>query len=124
MSSSKNRSTSSAAFLRFLNLMHAVRQLPTFPGLDPVEERLLHELGARWHEGQRVTVLQAMDFEAAGSSSTVHRRLKGLRAKGMIELLPDDVDGRIRYVVPTAQANRYFQQAGACLLEASGTAAG
>ena len=118
MSSPKQKAGHSATYLRFLNLLHAVRQLPTFSQLDPVEDRLLQELGARWHQGQRVTVLQAMEMESAGSSSTVHRRLKGLRSKGYIELVPDEIDGRVRYVVATAEATRYFGQLGASMREA------
>ena len=108
-----------STFLRFMNLLHAIRQLPSFPTLDPVEERLLHELAALWHEGQRVTVLQAMELGTAGSSSTVHRRLKGLRRKGMIDLKSDDVDGRVRYVVSTPESINYFQKLGQFMCEAT-----
>ena len=118
MNSDKVTAETASSFMRFVNLLHAIRQLPTFPTLDPVEERLLHELAALWHEGKRVTVLHAMELGAAGSSSTVHRRLKGLRRKGLIDLVPDDVDGRVRYVVATAESARYFQQLGRFMHEA------
>ena len=119
MSNSYSKPEAASTFLRFVNLLHAIRQLPSFPTLDPVEERLLHELGALWHQGQRVTVLQAMEMRTAGSSSTVHRRLKGLRRKGMIDLKTDDVDGRVRYVVSTPEATNYFQKLGQFMCEAT-----
>lgn len=119
MSDVSPKPEAASTFLRFVNLLHAIRQLPSFPSLDPVEERLLHELGALWHDGQRVTVLQAMELGAAGSSSTVHRRLKGLRRKGLIDLKPDDIDGRVRYVVSTPESTSYFQKLGQFMCEAT-----
>jgi hypothetical protein len=47
-------------YLRFLNLARAVRELPDFPALDPVEERLLNEFAAAWQQDRPLTVLQAM----------------------------------------------------------------
>jgi hypothetical protein len=34
-----NQSKYSATYLRFLNLVQAIREIPTFPVMDPVEER-------------------------------------------------------------------------------------
>lgn len=36
----------SLCYLKFLNLIEAIRETPTFPALDPVEERLLNLLAA------------------------------------------------------------------------------
>jgi predicted SAM-dependent methyltransferase len=40
--------------------VQAIRQIPTFPKIDPVEERLLTMLGVKWHDAQQVSVLEAM----------------------------------------------------------------
>ena len=111
-------SEASQAYLRFLNLLDAIRGLPTFPTLDPVEERVLSVLAASWAVGTRVTVLQAMERVAGLSPSTVHRRLKTLRAKGMVALAVDEADHRTRYVVPTELSQRYFAKLGQCLDQA------
>lgn len=108
----------SQTYLRFLNLVMAVRKLPDFPKLDPVEERLLHLFGTVWHAERKITVLQAMAIYDDVSSTTAHRRLKSLRKKGIIDLVPDEVDTRIKYVMPTPLTNRYFGQLGKCLGEA------
>ena len=71
-----------AVYVRFLNLVRAVRELPDFPYLDPVEARLLDLLAGIWHQGQRVTVLQVIGMSVEVSSTTAHRRLKSLRLKG------------------------------------------
>jgi|AntAceMinimDraft_1070359.scaffolds.fasta_scaffold05732_8 DNA-binding MarR family transcriptional regulator len=109
----------SATYVRFLNLVQAIRELPTFPSVDPVEERLLHALAAAWHKNHRVTVLEAMRLAVDVSPTTLHRRLKSLRSKGLLALKVDDTDTRIKYVVPTKKTDQYFAAFGECL-EAAG----
>ena len=106
---------SSSAYTRFLRLVQAVRELPTFPMLDPLEERLLNQLASKWHEGAKITVLQAMEMSADASAATVHRRLKTLRQKGMLTLADHETDSRIRYLVPTKLTTQYFVKMSQCL---------
>jgi DNA-binding MarR family transcriptional regulator len=101
-------SKNSLTYLRFLNLVQAIKQIPTFPAMDPVEERLLEMLGVNWHHGKKVRVLEAMGLSTEISATTAHRLLKTLRKKGMIDLDTDNVDNRVKYVVPTALAEQYF----------------
>ncbi len=108
----------SSIYLRFLNLVQGVRALPDFPVLDPVEERLLNLFATVWHSGKQITVLQAMGMSTDVSSTTAHRRLKSLRKKGVITLVADESDNRIKYVQPTPVADQYFSQLGQCLDQA------
>ena len=111
-----NMSTNhSQAYLKFLNLVKAIRDLPTFPTLDAVEQTLLESFAAVWHTGKQITVLEAMHMSKEISPSTVHRRLKTLRAKGMIMLINDTTDSRTKYVMPTPLANQFFDQLGQCM---------
>jgi DNA-binding MarR family transcriptional regulator len=112
------QSSHSSTYLRFLNLVQAVRSLPDFPELDPVEERLLNLFAAVWHNGKQITVLQAMGMSTDVSSTTAHRRLKSLRKKGLITLVPDESDNRIKYVQPTSVAQQYFSHLGKCVDQA------
>lgn len=105
-------------YLRFLNLVRAVRELPDFPALDPVEERLLNQFAEVWYQSRSLTVLQAMGLSRDVSSTTAHRRLKSLRSKGMIVLVSDEVDNRVKYVRPTFLTQDYFSRLGRCLHEA------
>lgn len=107
-------------FLKFLNLAEGVRNSPTFPVLDPVEERLLSQLAAVWHTGAKVTVLKAMKMAPFVSPSTVHRRLKAMRKIGMLVLIQDAADERIHYVEPTPKTHSYFAKLGQCLEKAVG----
>ncbi len=108
----------SEIYLRFLKLVQAVRSLPEFPTLDPVEERLLNLFATVWHTDRKITVLQAMSLSSDVSSTTAHRPLKSMRKKGVIDLVSDDSDNRIKYVTPTPMATQYFAQLGRCLDQA------
>lgn len=106
------------AYVKFLNLTQAVNELPQFPSLDPNEERLLNYFALAWYIGKKMTVLQVMHTYAEISPSTVHRRLKSLRHKGLIDLDLDPIDNRIKYIVDTELTSRYFTHLGKCLAKA------
>ncbi len=106
------------AYVKFLNLVEAVRQLPGLPELDVVEERILGFLARSWGAGQRVSVVEAMNSLPELSPSTVQRRLKALRAKGMVALQADEFDSRYKYIETTELANRYFTALGQCIRKA------
>ena len=116
MRASKN---SDLTYMRFLNLVQAVKEKSAFPDIDPVEERVLNILAARWHTGIKVTVLETIAMLGEFSATTLHRRLKSLRKKGMIGVDYDDEDARIKYVVPTKITRDYFSQLGDALAKAS-----
>lgn len=109
----------SLKYLKFLHLVQAVRGMSDFPVLDAIEDRLLNLFAAAWHQGQKLTVLEAMAISPDISPTTVHRRLKSLRKKELITLVYDAVDNRIKYIEPTERANQYFAQLGQCLSQAA-----
>lgn len=108
-------------YTRFLQIAEQVRASGAFPKLDPIEERLLNQIAAAWFEGEKVPVLRAMELLPDVSGTTIHRRLKTLRSKRMLQLKPDETDERIRYVVPTDLANQYFEKLGRCLEQSART---
>jgi DNA-binding MarR family transcriptional regulator len=114
-----NPQSLSSAYLRFLNLMQAVRTLPMFPTIDALEERLLNVLAASWAQDKKITVLTATAMLSDTSATTLHRRLNSMRATGLIDLQVDTVDFRVKYVGPTALTQRYFSELGACMHKAS-----
>ncbi len=109
----------SKTYLKFLDMVQALREGSQFPSLDPLEERLLSQLATLWGNEERVTVLEAMAMSSDASARTVHRRIKSLQAKGIIELAPDPEDSRVKYVVPTRQATRYFDKLGQILRDST-----
>ena len=108
----------SKSYLLFLSLLKTARGLPGFADLEPREEHLLNLLGTVWQTDKQITVLQAMGIATDVSVTTVHRRLKSLRQKGFIVLVNDEVDTRIKYVMPTDSAFQYFAEIGQCMKEA------
>ena len=106
------------SYLKFLRLVNAVRQLPSYPAMDGTEIQLLNILAQEWQTGKKVGVVQAMGMLPDVSPSSVHRRLKTLRAKGLIALEVDKIDGRIKYVVGTKLSAKYLAKMDQCLAQA------
>ncbi len=69
--------------------------------LSPTEMTMIAGFSIHWRDRQPLTILGAMRMFDQLSSSTVHRHLKRLRAQGAIDVTPDTVDSRIKYVIPT-----------------------
>ena len=111
-------SQESLAYLKFLNLAKAVRESPEFGQLSLIEERMLNNLVASWRSQETITVVHAMRVDTEVSLSTAHRLLKNLRLKKFITLETDEADMRVKYVLPTPLASRYFEALGRCLEEA------
>lgn len=123
MAQNPSAPSGSLIYLKFLNLVSAIRDENL--GLDPMEERLLNMVSAAWSAGRQVTVMEAMSSTADASPATVHRRLKTLRQKGMLELHMDETDNRIKYIVPTDKALAHFALLSRCMTDANmATAAG
>lgn len=108
----------SLTYVKFLHLANALRQGPTAPALDSLEERLLNALAAVWHTGQRIKVLEVARLLPDTSERTVFRRLKTLDDKGLIAFVSDPHDQRVRHVLPTPKTDAYFGQLGECLSQA------
>ncbi|OOZ41790.1 hypothetical protein BOW52_04090 [Solemya elarraichensis gill symbiont] len=106
------------SYLKFLHLAQAVKDTQDFPVLDAVEERVLNIFAVAWHKGREITVLEAMKMLPDVSESTVFRRIKSLRQKGMVALSMDTKDRRTRYIRPTELANDYFGKLGNCMKKA------
>ena len=106
------------AYVKFLNLVSAVRQLPGQPEIDLVEDQILGFLARAWYAGQKVTVVEAMNSLPDLSPSTVQRRLKSLRTKGMLDLQADEFDSRYKYIQSTDLTTRYFAALGQCIQKA------
>ncbi len=105
-------------YIRYIHLTKAVNKLPQFTLLDPIEERLLNYFASAWYTGKKLTVLETMHASPDVSPSTVHRRLKTLRKKGLIDLDVDQIDNRIKYIVHTDFTDSYFSHLGQCLAKA------
>ena len=106
-------------YFKFLHLAQGIQQLPTFPELDSVEERLLNLCAGIWHSDMKVTITEIAKMLPGTSERTTHRRIKTLLDKNMIVLINDKQDRRIKYIQPTTLCEKYFKKLEDCLLAAT-----
>lgn len=107
-----------STYAKFLNLVNAVRQMPTLPPMDAVEERLLGVFLARWEAGEPIPVTEAARMVAGTPERTAFRRIKSLHDKGLLSFELSPVDQRVKFVVPTRAAEHYFDILGKCMDQA------
>lgn len=105
-------------YLRFLQLADAIRDLPSLPALDPLEERLLALVARTAQEQERLSVRDMMAKEEFGSPATIHGRLKSMRKKGWI-MLTDTEDARRKQIDLTQAALQHFDKLSSCMLKAA-----
>ncbi len=99
-------------YLRFLNLARALEEMPKFPALDAVESGLLNACSIAWYQDRKLATMEALEAMPEISQRTKHSRLKILADKGMIKVESDEYDARVKYVVPTALALKYYETLG------------
>ena len=104
-------------YIRFLNLARALEDMPKFPSLDAVETGLLNACAISWYEGKKLATMEALEAMPEISQRTKHARLKQLSEKGMVKVESDDYDARIKYVVPTTLAQKYYETLGKYLVK-------
>jgi len=86
--------------------------------LDAVSLAMLKAFALHWASGEPLTVLKAMVMLPEISTTTAHRRLKELRKAGFIDLVLDQKDNRIKYVVSTKLSDTYFAALGKAMIKA------
>ena len=116
----QNHPNKFVVYPKFLSHALKVRQSSKYPQLDQHEERLMDQLATSWSIDKKITVLMAMRMCDDASASTVHRRLKTLRLKGMLDLQLDADDNRVKYIIPTVLAKSYITELGQSVVMAAG----
>ena len=110
-----SKSKLSQTYVRFFNLVQAVRQKDKLFTLDPVDERLLSSFAAVWGNGQHLTATDAAQIVPDVAPRTVQRRVAGLIEKGMLRVESAKTDSRIKYIVATDKTDEYFAEISKCL---------
>src|SRR5574343_168088 len=93
-----------AAYFRFLQLAKAVESLPSGIEMDANESALLEAVVLRWHEGQPMTVREAINLAALGSPATLHKRISRLRKKEKLHNLSEPGDRNNKFQMHTHAA--------------------
>ena len=110
-----NQSPLASAYFRFLQLARAVEALPDGAPMDANESALLEAVVLRWHEGQAMTVREAINLVDLGSPATLHKRITRLRNKDMLSTYSEPGDRRAKFLIPTQKALEYFDRLGQSL---------
>ena len=110
-----NRSPLASAYFRFLQLARAVEALPDGAPTDANESALLEAVVLRWHEGQAMTVREAINLADLGSPATLHKRITRLRNKDMLDTYSEPGDRRAKFLIPSQKALEYFDRLGQSL---------
>jgi hypothetical protein len=111
-------SSLSHTYLKFVNLVQAVRQKDRMFALDPVDERLLSSFATVWGDGRKLTASEASLIVDDVAPRTVQRRVAALIDKGMLRVESDVDDNRIKYFFATDKTDTYFAELGKCLEQA------
>ena len=106
------------AFFKFQNLLRVAKQLPSFPILDDIEEKLLLNIGFAYQNNAPLLVGELLSQSEIASQATIHGRIAMLHGKHLIKW-QSDLDGRKKYAIPTAKASAYFSKIGECLIKAA-----
>jgi hypothetical protein len=109
-----------SAYFRFLQLAKAAESLPDGVPMDANESALLEAVVLRWHEGQPMTVREAISLASLGSPATLHKRVTRLRQKDMLSTFSEPGDRRAKFLIPTQQALDHFDQLGRSMQQAHG----
>ena len=112
------RSRPADIYLRFLQLSEALREMPSLPPLEPLEERILSLIAFARQRKERLSVKDLMGKRELGSPAMLHGRLKSMRAKGWI-LLADTEDARRKQLELTHAALLHFDKLSKCLVQAA-----
>jgi predicted transcriptional regulator len=105
----------SQTYLKFYNLVQAIRQKDRLFALDPVEERLLNSFALVWAAGRDLTASEASQIVADVAPRTVQRRVVSLVDKGLLRVESDEKDNRIKYFFATDKTTQYFDELNKCL---------
>ncbi|OWY33945.1 MarR family transcriptional regulator [Herbaspirillum aquaticum] len=114
--SSNKRKKHIDIYVRFLELIDSIRDLPT---LDPLEEKIFGHITKALHADEALSVTDVTSITSLGSPVTVHHRLKSLVAKGWISMSETE-DGRRKQINLTEAAQIHLTKVSQCLVKAAG----
>ncbi len=98
-----------SAYLRFLHLARALKEVPSLPALEPLEEKILEIVADAHINDARLSVKDLMNKSELGSPAMLHGRLKSMREKGWIVLAPTE-DARRKQLDLTPASLKYFEK--------------
>lgn len=98
-----------SAYIELIKSKRKLHEAHKRERLDQIEEALLDQVILNWAEGKKVGLRTLCKTEKLGSLVTLNIRIKNLIANGHIKLVPDQLDRRIKYAVPSEKTIEYIE---------------
>jgi len=106
-------------YFRFRSLVEGLKGLPSAEVLSPEMEALLARIGEAAHQGKPMAVRKLLVREELGSPATIHKRIHLLKNAGLVDFEKVETDSRVKLVVPTEAAHRFFAEHARVVREAA-----
>jgi DNA-binding MarR family transcriptional regulator len=106
-------------YFRFQSLLAGLKNQPQSETLSPDLEALLAVVSESANQDQPMAVRKLLVREELGSPATIHKRIHLLRKAGLVDFKGVEADSRVKLVVPTEEALRFFSEYGRILKEAN-----
>jgi hypothetical protein len=103
------KSKSTSAYLRFIHLAKAIKEVPLLPGLEPIEEKILEIIADAHVTKARLSVKDLMNKSELGSPAMLHGRLQSMREKGWI-MMAQTEDARRKQLELTSASLLHFEK--------------
>ena len=84
--------------------------------LNPNQRALLDAIALAWHQGEPMSVRQAISLKKLGSAATLHKRLAILRSEDYLEEFNTQGDKKTKLLKLTPKTLLYFETLGALLV--------
>jgi DNA-binding MarR family transcriptional regulator len=100
-------------YFKYLELCkHVDAATVSISKIDERAKKLLQLIAINHMHGMTLTVKTAMALSSIASSATIQRKLDDLYKAGLVDKVLDDKNRRMKYLVPTTEANQYFSSLG------------
>lgn len=95
--------------LKYLNFADSLDLVRAKNEISPMEWRALRTVAKSYLKQQPTRIVDLMQIAEIGSPATIHKIIKNLTEKGLIEIQLDKEDGRIKYLIPSSRALKTFR---------------
>ncbi|HQT81311.1 MAG: hypothetical protein B7Z60_00770 [Ferrovum sp. 37-45-19] len=97
------------SLFHFYTMTKELEAQAPYHDIDSVGKEILFMIGHACQHNQLIRVTDILKQQNLASSATLHARLKQLRERGLIDILPG-ADNRFKYLQPSSLALSYFNQ--------------
>lgn len=103
-----------SSYAKFLNLLSNIKKENPDPNFEGCEEILAY-ISIMESSGTPAMITNLVQSLRFGTGPTVHRKIKLLEERGLIEVAPSKADGRARLLSVSAKGNQHLKERSALL---------